>query len=337
LHPLLLVSRYILERYGSQIDKALQAAPRRLDVLPFTLDTQLTSEQSGRIEAAFYSYEIWSGTIKTHLSPQSAVFWPMVDDAPHLKWVQVFSAGSDQQRYRHALSRGVRLTTSAGVNAEPVGLTGFTGLLAIARGFPGWLAAQCRHEWAPLRSDQVPRDLRGQTAVIVGTGPIGATIARCLRLLGVRTVGIRRSHAPAEHFDQTLPLSALDDVLPRADWLVLAGPLIAETRGLIDARRLALLPRGAGLVNVSRGEIVDEAALSNALRSGHLRGAYLDVFTTEPLPTASPLWDLPNVLLSPHNAAASEGYIARGVELFLKNLALYLAGRRMVNEVPLTI
>ncbi|MEQ1772445.1 MAG: D-2-hydroxyacid dehydrogenase [Burkholderiales bacterium] len=332
MQPLLLVSSYLLERYGTRIEAVLRDAPRRLDILPFAFDMPLTAGQINRIEAAFYSYEIWAGTVKTHLSPQSAVFWPIVDSAPHLRWVQVFSAGSDQQRYQHVLSRGVRLTTSAGVNAGPVALTAFTGLLAIARGFPQWLSAQRRHAWLPLQGKEMPRDMRGQTAIIFGTGPIGSAIARHLHSLGVCTWGVRRSGRPAEHFDKTLPLCALDDALPSADWLVLAGPLTPETRGLIDARRFALLPRGAGFVNVSRGEIVDEVALIDALRSGHLRGAYLDVFATEPLPSASRFWDLPNVLMSPHNAAASDGYIERGVALFLRNLARYLAGGSLVNE-----
>jgi D-2-hydroxyacid dehydrogenase (NADP+) len=331
--PLLLVSQHVLERHGDALNAILRTAPRALEVLPFTLDLQVTAAQVPRIEAAFFSYEIWNGTIKNQPSAQSALFWSIADNAPHLKWLQVFSAGSDQQRYRYSFERGVRVSTSAGTNGAPVAMTAFTGLLAVARGFPQWVAAQRGRQWTPLQGGQMPRDLRGQTAVIVGTGIIGTTIARCLHAVGVKTVGIRRSAAPAEHFDRTLPLTELDSVLPTADWLVLAGPLTSETRGLIDARRLALLPRGAGLVNVSRGEIVDEAAVIHALRSGHLRGAHLDVFTEEPLPADSPFWDLPNTIITPHNAAISAGNFGRGVELFLRNLAAYLAGRPLINEV----
>jgi D-2-hydroxyacid dehydrogenase (NADP+) len=121
--------------------------------------------------------------------------------------------------------------------------------------------------------------------------------------------------------------------LPRADWLLLACPLTPETRNLIDARRLALLPRHAGLINVSRGEVVDEAALTTALAAGALKGAYLDVFTHEPLTPESPLWSLPNVVLSPHNSATSTGNQGRGAEIFLRNLEAYLQGAALENEV----
>src|SRR6185295_14352182 len=127
-------------------------------------------------------------------------------------------------------------------------------------------------------------------------------------------------------------LSQLDSVLPACDWLVLACPLVPETRGLMDRRRLALLPRTAGLANIARGELADESALAEALAGGRLRCAYLDVFTVEPLPQESPLWGLPNVLISPHNAGASTGTYARGVEIFLRNLASYLRAQPLENE-----
>jgi phosphoglycerate dehydrogenase-like enzyme len=332
--PLLLISQPVIDEAGSRLGHILRAAPRRLDVLPFAPGAPVSRAQSARIEAAYYSLDVWAGTIKNELSAASKIFWPLVDAAPNLNWVQVFSAGSDQARYRNALGRGVRLTTAAGVNGEPVGVTALTGLLAISRGFPRWMAAQRRHHWTPVRGGDAPRDLRGETAVIVGTGIIGTTIARSLQVLGVKTVGIRRSRAPAECFDETFPIGEFDRALPRADWLVLAGPLTAETLGLMDARRFALLRDGTGFVNVSRGEIVVEAALLDTLRSGRLRGAYIDVFVTEPLPPDSPLWDMPNVILSPHNAATSSGYMARNVDLFLRNLERYLAGATLLNEAP---
>jgi phosphoglycerate dehydrogenase-like enzyme len=183
-----------------------------------------------------------------------------------------------------------------------------------------------------LRAADLPPDLRGQTAVIVGAGLIGSTIARVLQALGMQTIGIRRRAAPAPHFDQVLAPAALDAQLPTCGWLILACPLSAQTRGMIDVRRLALLPRTAGFVNIARGEIVDEAALADALSNGRLRCAYLDVFVQEPLARESPLWRLPNVLISPHNAGASNGTYARGVEIFLRNLGAYLHGKPLENE-----
>jgi phosphoglycerate dehydrogenase-like enzyme len=244
----------------------------------------------------------------------------------------VYSAGMDQQRYVDAMKRGIRLTSSAGAQSEAVGLACVTGVLTLARGVPHWLLAQQRREWSPLRGKDVPPDIPGQTAVIVGMGYIGKVIARVLHAAGMKTVGIRRNFAPAEHFDDVLPPTALDGLLPMCDWLVIACPLVPETRNLIDARRLALMKPGAGIANIARGEIIDEAALVNALKAGRLRHAYLDVFHTEPLPVESPLWALPNVLISPHNAGASTGTYARGVEIFLRNLAGYLRGQELENE-----
>ena len=151
--------------------------------------------------------------------------------------------------------------------------------------------------------------------------------------MGVKTIGIRRNVAPAAHFDRVVAMSALDGLLPACDWLVLACPLTPETRGLIDARRFALMPKHAGFVNISRGEVIDEAALIATLKAGNLRGAYLDVFSKEPLPADSPLWDMSNVIMTPHNSASSPNNYARGIEIFLGNLGRYLRGERLENEV----
>ena len=331
--PSLLLSEKVVAEFGTRLDDILRNAPRRLDVLAFKPTTKLGPDELAGIEATFYSRDIWEGTVKTNLSAAARNYWPIVDAAPNLKWLQVVSAGADQRPYQPSIERGVRVTTSAGANAEPVGLTAVTGLMMLSRGFPHWMRAQQKREWSPQLGAQSPRDLRGQTVVIVGMGHIGTVIARSLHAIGMRTIGLRRRVAPAEHFDEVLPLSALDGLLPKCDWLVLACPLTPETRGLMDARRFALLPRHAGFVNVSRGEVIDEAALTAALEGGRLLGAYLDVFTTEPLSPASPLWSMPNVVISPHNSAASVGNYARGVEIFLRNLDAYLRGRELENEV----
>jgi phosphoglycerate dehydrogenase-like enzyme len=234
--------------------------------------------------------------------------------------------------YQPSLKRGVRITTSSGSNAEPIALTAVAGLLMLSRGMPHWLAAQRECKWAPLHAPHLPSDLRGQTAVIVGMGPIGTGVGRILKTLGMRTIGIRRRVAPAENFDGVFGFAQIDQVLPDCDWLIIACPLTETTRELMDARRIGLLPRGARLINISRGEIVDEQALADALAREHLSGAYLDVFVQEPLPVASPLWKLPNVIITPHNCSASVGNFGRGVEIFLGNLEHYLKNEPLVNE-----
>lgn len=329
----LLISRQIAVDYQAPLAEILAMAPGRLELLHFEPDAGYTAQQIASIEVAFYSRDIWEGTLAKHRSPQGQAFWSLIDAAPDLKWLQLVSAGLDHPVYQPSKQRGVRITTAAGTNAEPVALNALTGLLMLARGFPHWLGAQQQREWAPIRDQDLSHDLGGQTAVIVGVGHIGTRIARGLQALGVRTIGLRRQVQRAEFFDEVLGLEAIDGLLPRCDWLVLACPLSEQTRRLVDARRLALLPRGAGLVNIARGEIVDEAALIAALASGHLLGAYLDVFAQEPLPPESPLWSLPHVLMTPHSASASLGTRQRGAELFLRNLRLYLQGDTLEGGV----
>ncbi len=332
MKPTLLISNKVLGEFGARIDGILAGAPRQLELLPFTPDLQLTAAQIGYIEAAYYSRDIWEGTEKNALSPAAQAFWNIIDRAQNVKWMAVYSAGTDAQRYQDVMRRGVRLSTSAGAQSESVGLACVAGILALARGVTYWHAKQQQREWVPLRGKDVLPDLPGQTAMIVGMGYIGKVIARVLHATGMKTIGIRRNVAPAEHFDEVIPPSMLDGLLPKCDWLVIACPLTPETRKLIDARRLALMKPGAGIANIARGEIIDEAALIDALKNKRLRHAYLDVFNTEPLPAESALWDLPNVLISPHNAGASTGTYARGVEIFLRNLASYLSARPLENE-----
>lgn len=328
----LLVSQRIVTEFAPRLHGILAAAPRPVEILPFTKDLGVAPGDLPAIEAAYYSRDIWEGTVKNDLTPAARAFWDIADRAPNLKWLAVYSAGTDQQRYQDAMKRGIRLTTSAGAQAESVGLAAIAGILALGRRLPHWLSSQHAAAWAPLRGKDIPPDMPGQTAVIVGTGHIGKVVARVLHAMGMKTIGIRRSRAPMAHFDRVLPLSELDTVLPACDWLVLAAPLVPETRDLMDKRRLALLPPTAGLANVARGELIDEPALAEALAAGRLRCAYLDVFTVEPLPPESPFWRLPNVLISPHNAGASTGTYGRGVEIFLRNLENYLAARPLENE-----
>lgn len=337
MKPTLLISRKVVAEFTPRLNDILAGAPRELELLVFTPDLKLTAADLNNIEAAYYSRDIWEGTDKTALSPAARALWNIIDAARDLKWLAVYSAGADQQRYETAMRRGIRLTTGAGAQSEAVGIAAVAGLLALARGVPHWLAAQQRRVWSPLRGKDVPPDLPGQTAIIVGMGYIGKVIARVLHAIGMKTIGIRRNVAPAEHFDQVLPLSALDSLLPVCDWLVLACPLTPQTRNLVDSQRLALMPRSAGIANVARGEIIDEAALADALAAGRLRCAYLDVFTAEPLPQESPLWNLPNVLISPHNAGASTGTYARGVEIFLRNLTHYLHSQPLENEASFIV
>lgn len=323
--PVLLVSHYLQTERGADLARHAASAGLEIVTLPQDREVRLPDDMCARIDVAFFSGDIFPD--------HSRQFFSAVRKAPALKWLHVFNAGVDHPIYTEMLERGVRLTTSSGTAAVPIAQTAIAGLLMLARNFPLWLAAQREHRWDPLRKD-FPADLASQTAVVVGVGHIGREIARLARALGLRVVGVRRSaQSPDDPVDELVAPDRLAQVLPRADWLILACPLTEETKGLIDAQAIALLPQGARFINIARGEIVDEAALIDALRSGRLAGAYLDVVQQEPLPADSPLWDLPNVIVTPHNSTISAGNDSRVYDVFVDNLARWAKGEKLINEV----
>jgi phosphoglycerate dehydrogenase-like enzyme len=282
-------------------------------------------------DIAFVSRDVTGLSTKHAVLPATQAFYDVMRGARGLRWVHVHSAGADRPVYLELRARGVAVSTSSGANAAVVAQTALAGLLALARRFPELMRAQRARTWAPLFGTGLPRDLAGQTAVIVGWGPIGQQIAASLRLLGLRLASVRSTADAAAPDVETVAFEDIARVLPRADWLVLACPLTDRTRGLIDARALALLPLGAHLVNVARGEMVDEPALIEALAAGRIGGAYLDVFAHEPLAPQSPLWGLDNVIATPHSAGFSDGNEARVEALFVENLRRWCAGEGLRN------
>ncbi len=310
-----------------------QLAPAVARVLGGRPHAFVTAGPGVDAEIAFVSRDVTGLSTKHAVLPPTQRFYDALLGAPSLRWVHLHSAGADRPVFVELLRRGVALSTSSGANAAVVAQTALAGLLALARGFPQLMAAQRAQRWAPLIGSGLPRDLAGQTAVVVGWGPIGRQLGAFLTMLGLKLVVVRSSAEPAGPGVETVAFENLASVLPQADWLVLACPLTERTRGLVDSDALARLPAGAQLVNVARGECVDEPALAAALASGRLAGAFLDVFAHEPLPADSPLWDLPNVIATPHSAGFSDGNRARVARMFLDNLAAWQAGRALHLEV----
>ncbi|HET7159874.1 MAG TPA: D-2-hydroxyacid dehydrogenase, partial [Burkholderiales bacterium] len=255
------------------------------------------------------------------------------------KWIHVTSSGINPEPYICALDkRGAIITTSTGSNAEPVAQTGFTGLLMLARGLTTYIQGQHKHEWRPLRGAALPDDLRGQTVLLIGVGAVGKFFAGFARAFRLKVIGVRRSaRTPDDPVDELHPPSKLPELLPRANWIVLTCPLTRETRNLIDAKALKLARKGVRLINISRGEVVVEEALIEALRSGHVAGAFLDAHIQEPLSPSSALWDLPNVIITPHNAAASRGNEKRCAEMFIANFGHWVRGEPMFNVQKLVL
>jgi phosphoglycerate dehydrogenase-like enzyme len=207
-------------------------------------------------------------------------------------------------------------------------------VLAFAKDLRGTWERQRRREWQHRDTERVA----GTTAVIVGVGPVGRATARLLRAVGVRVRGVGHTARTGDpDFGDVSASTDLIRLLPEADWVVLVAPLTDETRGLVGAAELAAFLPTARLINVGRGELVDEAALAAALRAGALAGAALDVFEKEPLPPSSPLWNQPGVLVSPHMSADAVGWREQLAEVFLDNLRRWCAGQPLRNVVDKTV
>ena len=256
------------------------------------------------------------------------------DVAPNVRWVQATSAGIGQLVRRLGYDRRMPntvFTTSSGVHGRPLADFCLLAMLAFAKGLPRMIDDQRRHHWERFAG----RELGGRTVGIIGVGSIGAEVARLARALDMVVVGVKRTTAGIDpsslHLSELHAPAALHVVLARSEFLVLITPHTDETERMIGARELALLPAGAVVINIGRGALMDEQALISVLASGHLGGAALDVFATEPLPADSPLWDMGNVLISPHSASTSDGENARITDLFCDNLRRFLAREPLRN------
>jgi len=321
----ILLSGVAAQHFHSEIARTLGTLPYRL----------LTPDDADCVQAqiAFVSRDVTGHSTKHELADETRRFYDTMLAAPQLRWVHVHSAGVDRPVYLELLRRGVGVTTSAGANARSVAHSALAGLLALARKLPQMYEAQREHAWRPLLGQAAPRDLANQTAVVVGYGAIGQRIAKLLDALEMNVIVVRRNAGARNGTSpRTVAFDALDSVLPQADWLVLACPLTPQTTRLLDAKRLSLLPAGAQLVNVARGEVIVEADLIAALRDNVVAGAYLDVFEHEPLNAASTLWDLPNVIVTPHTAGQSDSHFEAVGRMWLDNLARWRRGEALVNE-----
>lgn len=324
--PVLLIMPSMYERYAEAI-AAMEGGERVEPVFVPDPGERLAPADLDRLEIA-------TPPLPESDPAGSRRFYGSATRAPNLRWIHLPHVGIDDEVFGRLLERGVRLTNVSGAMSEPIAWTAIGGLLQLARGFPHWAEAQRRREWMPQPHGAEPADLRGQTAVVLGLGAIGSEIASLARALRLHVIGVRRSpRRPDDPVDELVPPSDLASVLPRADWLILAAPLTAQTRGLIDEASLDLLPPVARIVNIARGQIIDERAMIERLQDGRIGGAYLDVFEEEPLPASSPLWSLPNVIVTPHNSEAVASADQRLDQYFLRNLQHWLRNEPLENEV----
>jgi phosphoglycerate dehydrogenase-like enzyme len=254
--------------------------------------------------------------------------------APRVRWVQCSSAGIGQMVRRLGYDKSMPeavFTTSSGVHATPLAEFCALAMLMHSRGLLQMIEQQRQKQWIRYAGTDLP----GKTLAILGVGKIGSEVARVGRSLGLRVIGTKRTVAgvdPASlHLDALYGPDQLPEVLAQAEYLVIVTPHTDQTERLLGAHELALLPRGAVLINIGRGAVLDEHVLIEALQNGQIGAAALDVFEAEPLPATSPLWDMPNVLVSPHSGSTSDRENARLTELFCANLRRYLAGEPLMN------
>lgn len=294
---------------------------------------QRTPQQEHRWRAMLAEAEVLFGIPGD--SPQGLA--DAVRAGDRLRWVQATAGGAGEQVRAAGLSRQQQqqvLITRAGVHAVPLAEFAMLGLLAFTKGLPRLTQDKLHRQWEHY---PVP-ELSGSTVLIVGFGAVGAQVAKLAKAFGMRVIAVNRTgQSDSPDVDEVRTSRFLADVLPVSHGVVLTLPLTDETRGMIDAAAIARMHSGAVLVDIGRGGVVDEEALVEALQQEKLAGAALDVFATEPVPSDSPLWTLPNVLFSPHTAGLSVRENERIVDLFAENLRRYLAVEGLLDRVHPTL
>ena len=264
---------------------------------------------------------------------------PLFRAASRLRWVHSAAAGVGGALFEEMVSSEVLLSNSAGVHAIPIAEFVVAAVLHFYRGLDVAIRQQRESRWDKsffVAAESPVREVEGAMVLVVGAGGIGSEAAKRLAALGARCVGIRRhpERGCPPGFERVAGPDRLDAELQLADVVVLAAPFTAESAGLLDGRRIAMLKPGAVLVNVARGALVDESALADALRHHRIRGAGLDVFRQEPLPAESPLWTLENALLTPHTSPVSPGkFWPRALAIFTGNWQRYDRGEPLRNLV----
>lgn len=298
--------------YGDRV----RALDPSIDILALRDGERVSAEDIARITIAFFSSDAWP--------ERASAFMRVALDAPRLEWLHTMSAGIDSNVFARLADRGVAVTTSSGASAPSIARTVIMHLLALSRDLPGALRAQANKEWSWRRWN----DLDDIELAVVGFGPIGQEVARLAVEFGMRPTIVRRE----AHGDEGYPTRRLADlraVVADSGAVVLALPLTDETRGIVSREVIASMGNDAYLVNVGRGALVDQEALTEAILAGRIGGAALDVFAVEPLPADDPLWSAPNLIITPHNSGSSTTTTRRANELFLSHLARRVADRSL--------
>jgi phosphoglycerate dehydrogenase-like enzyme len=308
---------------GLQEEELQQAQLQQLYELAGDMRVLITRDRD-EMEAVLDDVEVAAGGVPAEL----------ILRAPKLRWYQQWGAGADWlMRYPEAVEQGWALTNVSGIHAIPISEHIFAFLLAFARSLPEQWRARGRREW---HSPGFPGvfELHGKTALVIGLGPIGVRTAELAKAFGMRVQGVRRDPTiEVWGVERIVPPHQMCDLLPEADFVIVTVPLTPETHGMITRRELQLMKPSAFLVNVGRGGTIVEEDMIEALQTGLIAGAGLDVFQTEPLPEESPLWDLTNVMITSHYSGATPVYHSRAMEIFVDNVRRYQSGEPLRNIV----
>jgi D-3-phosphoglycerate dehydrogenase len=299
--------------------------PRHLEqIRAAALGHEVIDAGQARIAAELLAADIFCGHAKV------SVPWPEAVRRGRLKWIQSSAAGLDHCLTPEVIASDILVTSASGLFANQVAEQTLALLLGLLRGLPTFFRAQQKREFIRRPT----RDLHHRTVGIVGLGGNGTRIAETLRAFHTRIVATDMfTEGQTACVDELWPADRLDRLLAESDIVILCVPLNGQTQGMIAARELARMKRGAILINVARGPVVVEADLAAALQSGHLSGAGLDVTEIEPLPETSPLWDLPNVIITPHVGAQSASRADDTTNLICENLRRYFADKPLINKV----
>ncbi len=313
--PVLFCSDMFWHERGREIE----AIDPKIEVVQLVGDDLVTEDDLERITIAYFSGDTWPD--------RAGRFLGACTRAPNLEWLQTFSAGTDEPIFTRIRDAGAVVTNSAGSSAPSIAQTVIMYLLALSRDLPRLARAQTERRWDPGSA----QDLDGLRLGIVGMGEIGTRGRRDSRSRSGWTSSVFVARSVATRSARPGRTSDSMNCSNGSDAVVVAAPLTDDTRGLFDDSMFARMRPGAWFVNVGRGEIVDETALASALSSGHLGGAGLDVFATEPLPADSPLWALPNVVITPHTSGTTDRSRHRSVDQFVENFRRWSCGETLRN------
>ena len=303
---------------------------------------KLVTELEGRLPGVSFVYMSESGDVPSSAADARVLlrcamdkpaFRNALSQASALEWVHTCTAGFDQLLIPELIERRLAVTRGAHTHDITIAEWVMASLLTISKQFDIAAQAQAQRRWLAPTEWAQPVELFGATMGIIGAGAIGTEVARRARGFGMSVIATKRSPEDLDEYDEVLPPSKLHSVLERSDFVVIACPLTPETRGMIGATEFGLMKRSAYLNNIARGAVIQEAALIEALETGQIAGAVLDVFEQEPLPPTSPLWTTRNLLVTPHASNRSAAAIARGLDEFVENMRRFLAKEPLMNPL----